>query len=365
MGESITEGGVAAVLVEVGQTIREDDVVAQIETDKVTIDVKYTSPEPAVVKAIHIAEGDSVTVGQLVCDVDTDGADPGSGGAPAKAPTPSPAAAPTSVAAPKPAAAPTPAAVPKSAAASATTTPTPMGSSSSTREETRVKMTRMRQRVAERLKGAQNTYAMLTTFNEVDMTNLMALRNTYKDTFVEKHGVKFGFMSAFIAAASSGLKAVPAVNAVIDGDEIVYKSYHDVSVAVATPKGLVVPVLRDVQTQSLADLEKSLNQLGAKARDGSITVDDMAGGTFTISNGGVFGSMLSTPIINPPQSAIMGMHSITKRAVVMPDGSIQARPMMYLALTYDHRLVDGREAVTFLKRVKEVIEDPARLVLDV
>jgi 2-oxoglutarate dehydrogenase E2 component (dihydrolipoamide succinyltransferase) len=219
-------------------------------------------------------------------------------------------------------------------------------------------------RVAERLKGAQNTYAMLTTFNEVDMTGLMDMRNQYKDIFFEKHGVKLGFMSAFVKAAASALQEVPAVNAVIDGQDIIYRDYSDISIAVATPKGLVVPVLRSVDTLSFQEVEKTIAALGRKARDGSISIDDMAGGTFTISNGGVYGSMLSTPIINPPQSAILGMHNITPRAVVVGK-SIEARPMMYIALTYDHRLIDGREAVTFLKRIKEVVEDPRRLLLDV
>ena len=223
-------------------------------------------------------------------------------------------------------------------------------------------MTRLRARVAERLKGAQNTYAMLTTFNEVDMSGLLALRSAHKDAFFETHGVKLGFMSAFVKAAADALEAVPAVNAVIDGDEIVYRDYTDISIAVATPKGLVVPVLRSVDTLSFAGVEAAIAEVGRKARDGTIGVDDMAGGTFTISNGGVYGSLLSTPIINPPQSAILGMHSIQQRPMVV-NGAIVARPMMYVALTYDHRLIDGREAVTFLKRVKDVVEDPARLLL--
>uniref|UniRef100_A0A383VVK5 dihydrolipoyllysine-residue succinyltransferase n=1 Tax=Tetradesmus obliquus TaxID=3088 RepID=A0A383VVK5_TETOB len=205
---------------------------------------------------------------------------------------------------------------------------------------------------------------MLTTFSEVDMSGLMEMRNAYKDVFLEKHGVKLGFMSAFVKAAAAALQEVPAVNAVIDGSDIIYRDYTDISIAVATPKGLVVPVLRSVDKLSFAEVEKNINALGRKARDGSISIDDMAGGTFTISNGGVYGSMLSTPIINPPQSAILGMHNITPRAMVVGKG-IEARPMMYIALTYDHRLIDGREAVTFLKRVKEVVEDPRRLLLSV
>lgn len=218
-------------------------------------------------------------------------------------------------------------------------------------------------RVAERLKSAQNTYAMLTTFNEIDMSHLMAMRAEYKDAFLEKHGVKLGFMSCFIKAAAKALRAEPAVNAIIDGDEIVYRDYFDVSVAVSAPKGLVVPVLRDVDKMSFADVESTIASYGKKAREGTLSIDEMTGGTFTISNGGVFGSLNGTPIINPPQSAILGMHSIVKRPVVV-GAEIVARPMMNVALTYDHRLVDGREAVTFLKTIKEAVEDPRRLLLD-
>ena len=218
-------------------------------------------------------------------------------------------------------------------------------------------------RVAERLKSAQNTYAMLTTFNEIDMSHLMAMRAEYKDAFLEKHGVKLGFMSCFIKAAAKALRAEPAVNAIIDGDEIVYRDYFDVSVAVSAPKGLVVPVLRDVDKMSFADVESTIASCGKKAREGTLSIDEMTGGTFTISNGGVFGSLNGTPIINPPQSAILGMHSIVKRPVVV-GAEIVARPMMNVALTYDHRLVDGREAVTFLKTIKEAVEDPRRLLLD-
>jgi len=227
-----------------------------------------------------------------------------------------------------------------------------------------VKMTRLRLRVADRLKGAQNTYAMLSTFNEVDMTALMEMRSAYKDLFLEKHGVKLGFMSAFVKAAADALQAVPAVNGVIDGTDIIYRDYYDISIAVATPKGLVVPVLRNANQLDFAGVEREINALGKKARDGTISIDDMAGGTFTISNGGVYGSMLSTPIINPPQSAILGMHAINQRPAVVGKES-PPRPIMNIALTYDHRLIDGREAVTFLKRIKEVIEDPRRLLLSV
>lgn len=365
MGESITEGTVAVILKRPGDVVLEDDVIAQLETDKVTMDIKYQQKTPGVVKALLVAEGDTVVVGQAFVEVEEDAS------AAAAAPKPAAAAAPDEApaAAPKPAKKEAPAAAkppspppPPSAAPPAPPAPPPAGPGM--RPERRIKMTRLRKRIAERLKSAQNTYAMLTTFNEVDMTNLMAMRAAHKDAFLERHGVKLGFMSAFVRAAANALQFVPAVNGVIDGDEIVYRDYYDVSVAVSTPKGLVVPVLRDVDAMSFADVEKAINALGKKARDGALSIDEMAGGTFTISNGGVFGSLMGTPIINPPQSAILGMHATNMRPAVV-DGQIVARPLMYLALTYDHRLIDGREAVTFLKRIKEVIEDPSRLLLDV
>lgn len=230
--------------------------------------------------------------------------------------------------------------------------------------ERRVPMTRLRKRVATRLKDSQNTFAMLTTFNEVDMTNLMKLRSDYKDAFVEKHGVKLGLMSGFVKAAVSGLQNQPIINAVIDGDDIIYRDYIDISIAVGTPKGLVVPVIRNADKMNFAEIEKEINTLAKKANDGSISIDEMAGGSFTISNGGVYGSLISTPIINPPQSAILGMHSIVNRPMVV-GGQVVPRPMMYTALTYDHRLIDGREAVFFLRRIKDVVEDPRRLLLDI
>jgi 2-oxoglutarate dehydrogenase E2 component (dihydrolipoamide succinyltransferase) len=234
------------------------------------------------------------------------------------------------------------------------------------RAERRTKMSRMRQRVAARLKDAQNTAAMLTTFQECDMGNLMELRQKYKDAFLEKHGVKLGFMSAFVKAATAALHEIPAVNAYIDDatKEIVYREYTDISVAVASPNGLVVPVLRNTETMSFADVERNIAMYGKKAQEGTLSLDEMAGGTFTISNGGVFGSLMGTPIINPPQSAILGMHATKLRAVVDANGQVVARPMMYLALTYDHRLIDGREGVTFLKSIAEKISDPGKLLLE-
>ena len=225
-------------------------------------------------------------------------------------------------------------------------------------------MNRLRKRIAERLKAAQNTAAMLTTFNEADMTAVMEARRTYRDLFERKHGVRLGFMSFFVHAAVQALKDVPAVNGEIAGDEIVYKHYYHVGVAVSAPQGLVVPVLRDADRMTLADVEKAIAAFAAKARDGNLVPDDLTGGTFTISNGGIFGSLLSTPILNPPQSAILGMHKIQERPVVVA-GEVVARPMMYLALSYDHRIIDGREAVTFLVRIKEAIEDPQRLLLKI
>ena len=225
-------------------------------------------------------------------------------------------------------------------------------------------MTRLRKRIAERLKEAQNTAAMLTTFNEVDMTNVMAMRARFKDSFEKKHGVKLGFMSLFAKACVTALRELPALNAEISGSDILYKNHYDIGIAVGTEQGLVVPVLRDVDALSFAAIEQSINDFGRRAREGRLTLDEMSGGTFTITNGGVFGSLLSTPILNTPQSGILGMHKIQQRAMVMADGSIEARPMMYLALSYDHRIVDGREAVTFLVRVKECLEDPERIMID-
>ncbi len=240
----------------------------------------------------------------------------------------------------------------------------PVASGAAGRETERVRMTRIRQTIAKRLKSAQDTAAMLTTFNDVDMTAVMEARNTYKDLFEKKHGVRLGFMGFFAKAACLALKDVPSVNAQIEGDEIVYHNYADISVAVSAPNGLVVPVIRNAESLSFAGIEKTIADFGKRAKDGTLKMEEMQGGTFTISNGGVFGSLMSTPIINPPQSAVLGLHRIDQRPVVMPDGSIAARPMMYLALSYDHRLIDGREAVTFLKTIKEAIEDPTRLLID-
>lgn len=238
------------------------------------------------------------------------------------------------------------------------------GAAPTARTEQRVKMNRMRQKIAQRLKDAQNTCAMLTTFNEINMSNVMDLRKQYKDVFLKKHNLKLGFMSAFVKATAFALQDQPIVNAVIEDKEIVYRDYIDISVAVATPKGLVVPVLRNVGNMNYAAIERAIHELGEKARLGSLAIEDMDGGTFTISNGGVFGSMFGTPIINPPQSAILGMHAIIDRPIAV-NGKVEIAPMMYVALTYDHRLIDGREAVLFLRKIKQAVEDPRVLLLDI
>lgn len=374
MGESVSEGSIAASAKKPGDYVKVDDIIMQIETDKVTIDVRSTTN--GTIEKLLVNEGDTVSVGAPVAIViegdaatttETSAPPPKEAksdepvqpkeatATPASA-TPSKAATPPPPSTPPP---PPPQAAPKTAVRQVTEPQLPPKE-----RERRVPMTRLRKRVATRLKDSQNTFALLTTFNEVDMTNLMELRSQYNEKFFETHGVKFGFMSCFVKAAVSALKQQPVVNAVIDGDDIIYRDYVDISIAVGTKKGLVVPVIRGAETMNFAEIEKSINDLARKANDGSISIDDMAGGTFTISNGGVYGSLLSTPIINPPQSAILGMHKIQKRPMVVKD-SIVARPMMYIALTYDHRLIDGREAVYFLGRIKDVVEDPRRILLDV
>lgn len=371
MGDSITEGTIVDLPVGPGDHVQADDVVVVLETDKVSVDVR--APEGGQIVEILGEIDDVVEVGSGLFRLDTDAAAApreGGGGdsSPATPPPPeetAPAVEKTPPPPPPPAAeasAPAPTPVP------ATPPPeTPATTPSSSRSERRSKMSRMRQRVAVRLKSAQNTAAMLTTFQEVDMGNLMELRNRFKEPFQERHGVKLGFMSAFVRASTAALLEIPTVNAFIDDDaqEIVHREYCDVSVAVASPNGLVVPVLRNTEKMSFADVERNIAMYGQKARDGTLSLDEMAGGTFTISNGGVFGSLMGTPILNPPQSAILGMHATKMRPVVNDNGEIVARPMMYLALTYDHRLIDGREGVTFLKTIKEKIEDPGRMLLDI
>ncbi|KAG6548664.1 hypothetical protein Mapa_009818 [Marchantia paleacea] len=364
MGDSVPDGNLAAILKQAGDSVEMDEVIAQIETDKVTIDVR--SPFAGTIEQIVANVGDTVTPGTKVAIV-KEGVSSGKSAAPKKQEASAPPPPPPPVAAEA-----TPASPPPPPVKAATPPPPPPRASGAGPSEPqlppkggerRVPMTRLRKRVATRLKDSQNTFALLTTFNEIDMTNLMDLRAQYKDAFLEKHGVKLGFMSGFVKAAVSALHQLPAVNAVIDGDDIIYRDYVDISIAVGTEKGLVVPVIRGADKMNFAAIEKTINILGKKANSGTISIDDMAGGTFTISNGGVYGSLISTPIINPPQSAILGMHSIQKRPVVIGK-EIVARPMMYVALTYDHRLIDGREAVLFLRAIKDAVEDPRRLLLD-
>lgn len=376
MAESISEGTLKQWNKKVGDYVEQDEEIATIETDK--IDVAVNAPEAGTIKEFLVNEEDTVTVGQDIVRLELGGA-PKEGGAekPAaseskeaapkdNAPAPEKASEPKKETKPAAAPAPTPAKketpAPKQESTPAKEAPAALGN----REERRVKMNRMRLRIAERLKQSQNTAASLTTFNEVDMSALMDFRKQYKDEILKKTGVKLGFMSAFSRACVLAMRDIPAVNASIEGpnggDTIVYRDYVDISVAVATEKGLVTPVVRNVEAMDLVGIEKSIADMGKKARDGKLTIEDMAGGTFTISNGGVFGSLMGTPIINLPQSAVLGLHAIKERPVAV-NGKVEMRPMMYLALTYDHRLLDGREAVQFLVKVKEYIEDPRKMLL--
>jgi len=388
VGESVSEVTVASWMKNPGDAVKKDEAIVELETDKAAQEL--VAPESGVMGDILVAEGEVAAVGQTICTLLAGT----SGGASAATVAAAPAASapPASGKAPMPsadriikennldtssitgtgkdgritkgdalAAKANPASVP--AAKAPTPAPVPAAPRELGPREERVRMSRLRQTIARRLKEAQNTAAMLTTYNEADMSNIMQMRKDYKEIFIKKHGVKLGFMSFFVKACVQALKDVPAVNAEIDGTDIIYKNYYDISIAVGTPKGLVVPVLRDCDARSLGDIEKGIGDLGAKARDGQLSMDDMSGGTFTISNGGVYGSLMSSPILNPPQVGILGMHKIEKRPVVIDD-QIVIRPMMYLALSYDHRIVDGKEAVTFLVRVKECLEDPERLLLD-
>lgn len=408
LGESVTEATVAKWLKQQGETVAVDEPLVELETDKVTLEVN--APSAGILSQIIVSAGENVGVGALLGKIEAAGA---STAASTKAATPPPAPAPAP--APQAAAAPSIQLPTQQASSqddqlsptvrkmindynldansiqgtskdgriskedvlnylSKQTTKAPASTPATARapsaprqedpREERVRMSRLRQRIAERLKEAQNTAAMLTTFNEVDMSHVMKLRNEYKDAFEKKHGVKLGFMSFFVKACLNALKEIPAVNAEIDGTDLIYKNYYDIGVAVGSPQGLVVPVVRDADKLNFAGVEKTIADLGKKARDGKLSMDDLSGGTFTISNGGIYGSLMSTPILNPPQSGILGMHKIQERPIVI-DGKIEVRPMMYLALSYDHRIIDGKEAVTFLIRVKECIEDPQRLLLDI
>jgi 2-oxoglutarate dehydrogenase E2 component (dihydrolipoamide succinyltransferase) len=390
LGESVAEATLGQWLKQPGEAVALDEPIASLETDKVAIEV--TAPSAGVMGAQLVKVGETVAVGALLASIEA-----GSGAAAQAAAAPSaPAATPASENADAPTLSPAvrravlehgidPASIKGtgkdgritkedvvSAAAAKPAAPAPVATApagvaapaaSGERREERVKMTRLRQTIAKRLKDAQDTAALLTTFNDCDMSAVMAARDRFKDAFEKKHGVKLGFMSFFAKAACLALKDIPAVNAQIQGDEIVYFDYVDLSVAVSAPNGLVVPVVRNVDQLSFAAIEKEIARYGKAAKDGTLTMADMAGGTFTISNGGVFGGLMSTPIINPPQSAVLGLHRIEDRPVVR-NGEIVIRPMMYLALSYDHRIIDGREAVTALKTIKEAIEDPTRLLID-
>src|SRR5512140_3451928 len=406
LGESVTEATIGRWFKKAGDAVAVDEPLVELETDKVTLEVP--APSAGTLGEIVAKDGETVAVGALLGQINDGaaGAAAKPAAAPAKAAAPAPvAAAPAAAAAaPRTAPADTPlapsvrkisaesgldaATVPGSgkdgrvtkgdmlaAIEKAASAPTPVNqpaaavqvrapspADDAAREE-RVKMTRLRQTIARRLKEVQNTAAMLTTFNEVDMTNVMTMRSQYKDVFEKKHGSKLGFMGFFTKAVVQGLKDIPAVNAEIDGSDLIYKNYYHIGVAVGTDKGLVVPVVRDCDHKSIADIEKTIADFGRRARDGQLKIDEMQGGTFTITNGGIYGSLMSTPILNAPQSAILGMHKIQDRPVAV-GGKVEIRPMMYLALSYDHRVIDGKEAVTFLVRVKESLEDPARLVLD-
>lgn len=372
--ESITEGDVKWE-VEVGDSVSEDQVVAEIETDKTTVPVP--SPTAGVILELLIPDGERVEAGSDLFKLQLGAAAVAAPKPATPAPPPEAPPAPSAPAAPAPAPKAeiptTPPPVPPLPTEPISVTPqsavTPVKAAdptiiSGSRAETRVKMNRMRLRIASRLKDAQNTCAMLTTFNEIDMSNIIELRNTYKDQFQKKHGIKLGFMSAFLKASAYALHDQPVVNGVIDGNEIVYRDFIDISVAVASPKGLVVPVIRNVEKMNYVDIERTLVELGEKAKKGDLAIEDMDGGTFTVSNGGVFGSLMGTPIINPPQSAILGMHATFQRPVAV-GGKVEIRPMMYVALTYDHRLIDGKEAVTFLKKIKSAVEDPRVIFLDI
>ncbi|KAJ1681492.1 hypothetical protein LUZ63_023292 [Rhynchospora breviuscula] len=375
LGESITEATVGEWLKQPGDPVKADEPIASLETDKVSVEVP--SPVAGVMGQHAVQVGDTVQVGAMLATIEAGG---GAAAAPAAAPAPAVTPAAPAPAAAAPAAAPeassdSPAALSPSedvaaaaaakpaATAQAPAAAVPAAAPAGGRKEERVKMTRLRQTIAKRLKEAQNTAAILTTFNDVDMTAVIEARAKYKDLFEKKHGVRLGFMGFFVKAATMALKDIPSVNASIEGDEIVYHDYADISVAVSAPNGLVVPVIRDAQDLSVAGIEKTIGDFGRRAKDGTLKMDEMKGGTFTISNGGVFGSLMSTPIINPPQSAVLGLHRIEDRPVVV-NGQVVVRPMMYLALSYDHRLIDGREAVTFLVALKNAIEDPTRILID-
>ncbi len=402
LGESVTEATIGRWFKKAGDAVAVDEPLVELETDKVTIEVP--APSAGTLGDIIAKDGETVAVGALLGQINESaaGAAAKPAAAPAKAAPPPPPAAPAPAAKAAPSDAPLAPSVRKISAETGIDTATVPGSGKDGRvtkgdmlaaiekaasaptpinqpaaavqvrapspaddaaREERIKMTRLRQTIARRLKDVQNTAAMLTTFNEVDMSHIMAMRSQYKDVFEKKHGSKLGFMGFFTKACVQALKDIPAANAEIDGTDLIYKNYYHIGVAVGTDKGLVVPVVRDCDHKSIAEIEKSIADFGRRARDGQLKIDEMQGGTFTITNGGIYGSLMSTPILNAPQSGILGMHKIQDRPVAI-GGKVEIRPMMYLALSYDHRVIDGKEAVTFLVRVKESLEDPARLVLD-
>jgi 2-oxoglutarate dehydrogenase E2 component (dihydrolipoamide succinyltransferase) len=374
LGESVTEASIGQWLKKVGDAVAADEPIVSLETDKVAVEVP--APAAGVLTEQLYKVGDTVQVGAAIARMEAGAAvaaAPAAAAPATAAPAPAPAAAPAAPsAAPAPTAAPeTPTTGPAARRKAAEGTPVAAAAAPSAaaaapaavRREERVRMTRLRQTIARRLKEAQNTAAMLTTFNDVDMSAVMEARSRYKDAFEKKHGVRLGFMSFFVKACALAAKDIPSVNARIEGDEIVFHDYLDVGVAVSGPGGLVVPILKDAQAKGFAQIELEIADFGKRARDGTLKIEELQGGTFTITNGGVFGSLMSTPIINPPQSAVLGMHRIEERPVAVK-GQVVIRPMMYLALSYDHRLIDGREAVTFLVRVKEALEDPVRLLVD-
>lgn len=390
MGESVSEGTVGNLLRAAGDAVAKNDILAEIETDKVALEV--SAPADGTLAEWLVGEGDSVGPGDVIARINTAA---GAVAAPPSQPAPEQAQADTASAGAERPVSPAVRRVTTEAGVDPSTIPgsgkdgrvtkgdaldyinqapsqpganVPAVQARPSREigprEERVKMTRLRQTIARRLKEAQDNAAMLTTFNDVDMSAIMDLRKTYKEGFEKRHGVKLGFMGFFVKACVNALQEIPAVNAEIDGTDIIYKNHYDIGVAVGTDRGLVVPVVRDCDALSIAGIEAEIGNLGRKARDGDLSIEDMQGGTFTISNGGVYGSLMSTPILNPPQSGVLGMHRIEQRPVAI-NGEVKIRPMMYLALSYDHRIVDGKEAVTFLVRVKEALEDPERMLLDV
>ena len=364
LGESVAGGQIAKWHFNNGDSVKVGDILLTLETDKVAAEV---TAEFSGVLTIGSQAGDDVEVGAVVGSIAEGAGAPATAPAAAPAPEPAPAAkAEEAKPAPAPEAKPAPAPEPKAAAKTeAAPAPKPAAAAAPAKPEgrtTRKKMSPLRKKIAEQLVSAQQTAAILTTFNECDMSNIMAMRSKLQDSFVKSHGVKLGFMSFFVKAVVEALKAVPAINVRVDGDEIVQNHFYDIGVAVGTEKGLIVPVLRDTDQKSFAEIEKDILAYAAKAKEGKISIPDLTGGIFTISNGGVYGSLLSTPIINPPQSAILGMHTIQQRPVAV-DGQVVIRPMMYLALSYDHRVVDGKEAVTFLIRIKDCIENPARMLV--